>query len=118
MRIKIPLFRGPWEGNEYYSGERWALHFWAGREEKDPLPFLNVYVAREVRSREHSESGHRYWRETTGDGVMVGRRWRAQDEKWWGADHFWYDGPHCCWWLGPVMLFRESRDCGLCSGER
>jgi hypothetical protein len=36
----------------------------------------------------------------------------------WGPKHFWYDGPHCIFALGPVRVQWFQRRCTRCRGEK
>lgn len=33
------------------------------------------------------------------------------------SDHFWYDGPHCAWHVGPFTVFRDGGSCDKCSNR-
>jgi hypothetical protein len=35
----------------------------------------------------------------------------------WGEEHFWYDGPHCLFSVGPIRFQWYNPSCKSCNGE-
>jgi hypothetical protein len=74
---------------------------WTFQANRDFVGFIHQYES----------EGEWHDSHTTVNGVWwVGRPWRLP-----GFVHAWYDGPHCCWHVGPISVQWNNPGCRWCS---
>lgn len=69
---------------------------------------FGIYWSHQYLPRDSSE-----WRSSHTDVTGIAIRW-ANAFKFWGPYHFYYNGPHCMFNLGPICIMYEKKHCKKC----